>query len=496
MIFASVIQVVPHRLRAWRLAFTLGLGLAALPVWPVPAADPPRQYPGLPEGTTPYDWALEQLQVPAAHARHRGRPGFVVAVIDLGYRHHPDLEGHLWVNPNPTRRDVEQRQDLHGWDFADDDGSLEYNGPQAESAYYTNHHVFVAGEVAAVAPECRLMILRVSYRNHDSWYQAVDYAVRHGAKVLVMPHGYIGRAPGSEVPLFYQGTDFTWPEDNPKLRESLDNAYDAGCLVFSGTADNRGRRVAFFPVASEAVCAVGSSNRTGEASNMAADADYVEFSAPAGQRGTADPGQTVWGLGGRQDYTSFEGGCMACSFAGGVAALVWSRHPEWTNDQLRQVLRNTARGQPRDAHQSDRKLGYGILSADEALALTDDQLTRDVRLVADSLKITPCEGGFRLRGTLHNHGVWDARKAMVVVYNGDPTQPRSSEATLDQPGPELQTRQLGHAVTSVRGLHESGIAIDCAGAAPAKVWFEVYCLDRRSPRIHRLMVNLPAPPTP
>jgi subtilisin family serine protease len=495
MNFPRVLQRLPTTRRTGRLAFVLGLGLAVLSVSSTMAGDPPRQYPGLPEGTTPYDWALEQLQVPAAHARHRGRPEFVVAVIDLGYRHHPDLEGHLWINPNPTRRDAEGRQDRHGWDFADNDGSLEYQGPQAESGYYTNHHVFVAGEVAAVAPDCRLMILRVSYRNHDSWYQAVDYAVQHGAKVLVMPHGYIGRAPGSEVPLFYQGTDFTWPEDNPKLRESLDNAYDAGCLVFSGTADNRGRRVAFFPVASEAVCAVGSANRSGEASNMAADADYVEFAAPAGQRGTTDPGETIWGLGGRQDYTSFEGGCMACSFAGGVAALVWSRHPEWTNEQLRQVLRNTARGQPRDAHQPDRKLGHGILSAEAALALTDEQLARDVRLLADSLTMTTHDGGFRLRGTLHNQGVWDARKAMVVVYNGDPTQPRSPQATLDQSGPELQTRQLGHAVRAVRGLHESEIEMDCAGSPPAKVWFEVYCLDRRSPRIHRLAVDLPPPPS-
>ena len=241
----------------WRRLFVLGLVVAWLPLNSSTAFEPPRQYPGVPVGTTPYDWALEQLQVPSVHKRHRGRPDFIVAVIDLGYRHHPDLDGHLWVNPHPSRRDAEGRQDLHGWDFADDDGSLEYQGPQAESGYYTNHHVFVAGEVAAVAPDCRLMILRVSYRNHDSWHQAVDYAVRNGAKVLVMPHGYIGRAPGGDVPLFYQGTDFTWPEDNPKLREALDNAYDAGCLVFSGTADNRGRRVAFFPVAGDAVCEIG-----------------------------------------------------------------------------------------------------------------------------------------------------------------------------------------------------------------------------------------------
>ena len=127
------------------------------------AADPAkaRTFPGLPDGARPYDWPLEQLRVAQAHQLHRGAKEVVVAVIDLGYRHHPLLDGHLWENPNPARGD------RHGWDFADDDASLEYAGPDADSAYYRNHHVFVAGEVAAVAPGCLVMPLRVGYRSHD-----------------------------------------------------------------------------------------------------------------------------------------------------------------------------------------------------------------------------------------------------------------------------------------------------------------------------------------
>lgn len=113
---------------------------------------------------TPHGWPLRQLRVPQAHRVTRGNPEVVVAVIDLGYRLHPHHEGHLWINPNPTRGD------LHGWDCHADDASLEYAGVGADTTYYRSHHAFIVGEVIACAPECRVMIVRVGYGNPESWW--------------------------------------------------------------------------------------------------------------------------------------------------------------------------------------------------------------------------------------------------------------------------------------------------------------------------------------
>ena len=55
---------------------------------------------------TPYGWPFRQLRIPQAHKITRGSPDVVVAVIDLGYRLHPQHEGHLWVNPKPRCGDV------------------------------------------------------------------------------------------------------------------------------------------------------------------------------------------------------------------------------------------------------------------------------------------------------------------------------------------------------------------------------------------------------
>lgn len=74
-----------------------------------------------------YDWARAQLRVPDAHIVTRGSREVVVAVIDLGYRHHPALDGHLWANRCPTRGDV------HGWDFVDDDASSQRPARSAAS---------------------------------------------------------------------------------------------------------------------------------------------------------------------------------------------------------------------------------------------------------------------------------------------------------------------------------------------------------------------------
>jgi hypothetical protein len=143
--------------------------------------------------------------------------------------------------------------------------------------------------------------------------------------------------------VYYKGTDWTYPFDNPRNREALDYAYDHGCLTVKGTADNMGRRAAAPESAFDVVFAVGSANRRDEPADICSSADYVEVGAPGGQRHSKNEADRVWGYGGDRNYIPFTGGCMAAGFGSGVAAPVWARFPKLTNEQLRQVLRNKAR---------------------------------------------------------------------------------------------------------------------------------------------------------
>jgi thermitase len=117
--------------------------------------------------------------------------GEVIAVLDTGIDlTHPDLVGNLWENPSPDPLD----EDLHGFDFVDDDGNPDD---------YNFHGTHVAGTAAAiadnglgvagVAPEAQVMAVRVldgdGSGSTADIAAGIDYAAQHGADVINMSLG-------------------------------------------------------------------------------------------------------------------------------------------------------------------------------------------------------------------------------------------------------------------------------------------------------------------
>ena len=59
------------------------------------------------------------------------------------------------------------------------------------------------------------------------------------------------------------------------------------------------------------------------------------------------------------------------------------------------------------------------------------------------------------------------------------------------PAEPLQTRQIGHTVVRVRGLHEIIVEIQLNHKPGDTVWFETFCLDRcDAGHVHRVRVAL------
>lgn len=117
--------------------------------------------------------------------------GQVIAVLDTGVDlTHPDLVGNLWENTSPDPID----EDLHGFDFVDDDGDPDD---------YHFHGTHVAGTAAAiadnsegiagVAPEAEIMAVRVldgdGSGSTADIATGIDYAADHGADVINMSLG-------------------------------------------------------------------------------------------------------------------------------------------------------------------------------------------------------------------------------------------------------------------------------------------------------------------
>ena len=65
------------------------------------------------------------------------------------------------------------------------------------------------------------------------------------------------------------------------------------------------------------------------------------------------------------NYAYYDGTSMATPHVSGVAALVWSHNPDWTNAQIRQALQSTA--QDLGASGRDNAYGYGLVQAKAAL---------------------------------------------------------------------------------------------------------------------------------
>jgi hypothetical protein len=431
--------------------------------------------PALPAGVGAlYDWAVAQLRVPEAHAITRGHRDVVVAIIDLGYSAHPAHQPHLWRDPHP------QHGGGPGWDFDQDDGTLEYDplpdDSEAKIAYGRNHQAFLTGEVAAVAPDCPIMELRAGYtrENGGGWAAAIRYAADNGARVIVIPSLYHARSRETGVHLIFQGTDWSYPVENPAIFEALDYAYERGCLIFRGVADNRNRRVAQPQAAVESIVAVGSTGKKGGPSDNCPSADYTEVAAPGGDRWTGDEGDKIWGTGGSGAYVPFTGGCMASAFAGGVAALIMSRYPHLRNHEVRQVLRNTARGTGWSP-----QLGHGVLDALAAVSLEPAHLRPGLRVHTEPARVERRGDAVTATLRIENTGALDVRRALVIVYGGDPTRPVDPAATAVRQA-EITRRQLGHTIVPLVGLEASEVIVPLDPThwpADGQLWVQVSALD-------------------
>jgi subtilisin family serine protease len=296
-------------------------------------------------------WGMTMIQAPQAWDLATGTD-VLIGVIDTGVDYaHPDLAANLWVNAAEQSgvAGVDDDgngyvDDVHGYDFANDDGN-----PMDDHSHGTH----VAGTIAAVGNNgvsvvgvnwtARIMALKFigssGFGATSHAIRAVEYATRMGARLTNNSWGGAG---------FSQA-----------LYDAIRAARDAGRL-FVASAGNDGTSQASYPALYDLdnVVSVAATDTNDVLANFS---QYNSESVDLGAPGTGVV-STVPGTGtGAKNGTS-----MASPHVAGVAALVWSAHPALSFEDVKGIVLGSVDA---NASLAGKTVTGGRLNAFQALTL-------------------------------------------------------------------------------------------------------------------------------
>lgn len=309
-----------HR-RAWHramplvgaLALTLVGGLA-----PAAGADDIRSK----------QWYLDAMRADDLWNVSTGK-GVTVAVVDTGVN--PEaaeirgrvLKGKDFYSPNPDP-----------WNDTDGHG--------------TNMAITIAGRsiqggVKGLAPDAKILPVKAlkeeaSFGAQGAAAKGIRYAADTDAQIINISMG------GSP-----------YGKDRAEVDSAVSYALKKGKLVFAATG-NDGQEGVEYPAAAPGVVAVGSVGPTGKVSKFSDFGAQVTLAAP-GEEIPIHCTKT-------EGYCRGDGTSAATALASASAALIWSKHPDWTANQVLRVMMETA---GHDGPVPSKHIGYGTIRPAQVL---------------------------------------------------------------------------------------------------------------------------------
>ena len=272
-------------------------------------------------------WAPVALRLDEAHALSTGA-GVRVAVLDTGVdRSHPALASHL----------------VAGHDFVDDDDDPSEEGTIADAAY--GHGTHVTGLVAMVAPDAKIMPLRVldPSGQGNTWViaEALMYAVDpdgdpatdDGAHVINMSLGTSSRtrildAIAQLATCSVATDDRAFDVSDPGYDDDLARCNSGnGVVVVAAAGNDASDAVREYPAAERVhgLAAVGASN---------ASASLAAFSNFGSWIGIAAPGDAITSTFPGGGYATWSGTSMSTPLVSGTAALLLAANAALAPDDI------------------------------------------------------------------------------------------------------------------------------------------------------------------
>ncbi|WP_346178986.1 S8 family serine peptidase [Streptomyces cuspidosporus] len=272
-------------------------------------------------------WYLNKMQAEDIWRVSTGK-GLTVAVIDTGVNASvSELRGQVMKGADVSRKPTDAHRD--------------------ENGHGTNMAALIAGTgtgggIQGLAPQAKILPVKAMVDPQTDapgpiMARAIRYAVDHGARILNISIGSSGT-----------------PDSFTETQSAVNYALKKGALVFSavGNTGNKENSIEY-PAALRGVVGVGALDRTGK---------VAKFSTTGSQVALVAVGQdiTTHCLKNPDRVCISYGTSQASAIASASAALIWSKHPKWTNNQVLRVMMQTASPPEGDVIPSSY-LGYGSI---------------------------------------------------------------------------------------------------------------------------------------
>jgi thermitase len=217
-------------------------------------------------------WGVSKIEAPQAWQITRGDHSIIVAVLDTGIdKYNSGLADKVVAEVNLT------------------------DSPTSDDFY--GHGTHMAGTIAAIAPECRLMNVKVADdagRCEESVVaRGIVWAVDHGAKVI-------------NISLVMKAS--------PELAEAVNYAWSRGAILVAA-AGNKGGSEPSYPAYYVNCLAVAGTNENNSLALLSSYGDWVDVAAP---------GFNIYSQLPQNQYGYKTGTSSAGAHVSGVAALVFS----------------------------------------------------------------------------------------------------------------------------------------------------------------------------
>ncbi|MEU9317525.1 type VII secretion-associated serine protease mycosin [Streptomyces sp. NPDC048295] len=301
-------------------------------------------------------WHLDAMKADEMWKTSTGK-GVVVAVLDSGVDpKNPDLVGQVLEGRN-------LEPDIKGDEHTDYDG----------------HGTSMAGLIAGtgrsnggngafgLAPGAKILPVRMpdsgvgaTQAEGDAKFNrvapvAIRYAVEHGAKVINIS---LGAQAGSQA-----------------LADAVKFALDSGALIFAAAGNSGdGANTVAYPSGTPGVVGVGAIGHDSKKTDESQHGPQIDLTAPGIDMVHPCTGGT--------QLCKTSGTSDATALVSASAALIWAKHPDWTNNQVLRVMLNTA-GAPTSGAKRNNYVGYGIVRPRIALKTPGDPGPPDVYPLPD-----------------------------------------------------------------------------------------------------------------